>query len=105
LPGDISDEQTLTLFNTGNTAGDSLVSGTSWINGTNSTIMNTDVTKYSATPGDSYVDKTSLDGIEQLLVNLPPQADTDTFWQLQANILDPLFSGSLTQTIDFTVTC
>jgi len=104
FPGDTSEEQTLTLYNSGNVAGDILVSGSDWVDGTPTTQMNVDDTKYSTLTGD-YASKTSLLLTDQTLITLDPQVDTDTFWQLQANLLDTLFSGSLTQTVDFSVTC
>jgi len=104
LPGDTSVQQTLTLYNSGNIAGDILVSGSDWVDGTPTTQMNVDDTKYSTLTGD-YTSKTSLQLTDQTLTTLNPQVNTDTFWQLQANLLDTLFSGSLTQTVDFSVSC
>jgi len=104
LPGDTSEEQTLTLYNSGNVAGGILVSGSDWVDDTPTTQMNVHDTKYSIISGD-YSSKTSLQLTDQIILTLDPQVNTDTFWQLQANLLDTLFSGSLTQTIDFSVTC
>jgi len=104
LPGDTSDEQTLTLYNSGNIAGDILVSGSDWVDDTPTTQMTISDTKYSTITGD-YTSKTSLQLTDQTLMTLNPQNNTNTFWQLQANLLDSLFSGSLTQTVDFSVTC
>jgi len=104
LPGDTSDEQTLTLYNSGNIAGDILVSGSNWIDGTSTTQMDVTDTKYSIISGN-YDSKTSLSLTDTTLLTLDPQVNTDTLWQLQANLLDTLFSGSLTQTVDFSVTC
>jgi len=104
LPGDTSNEQTLVLYNSGNIAGDILVSGSDWVDGILITQMNVGDTKYATITGD-YSSKTSLLLTDQTILTLNPQVNTDTFWQLQANLLDTLFSGSLTQTVDFSVTC
>jgi len=80
------------------------VSGSDWVDGIATTQMNVTDTKYSTLTGD-YSGKISLQLTDGIILTLNPQVNTDTFWQLQANLLDSLFSGSLTQTVDFSVMC
>ncbi len=105
LPGDTSEEKTLTLDNTGNTDVTTLlVKGTDWLDGA-STEMTVDNTRFSTASGAFGV-KTTLSTTDKTITSaFSASTDLDSFWQLQANLLDSAFSGSLTQTLDFTVTC
>ena len=103
-PNEISTEQTLVLQNTGNINATTFVSGTSWLDSSNSTIITIDNTKYSSSTGD-YSTKTSLTTDDTSLMVIQPSVNTDTFWQLQATLADTSFSGNLTQTVNFAATC
>src|SRR3989338_4559963 len=105
-PGTTSTEQTLVLHNTGSASGALSVSGSNWLDAsalpTNQ--MNVDNTKFSTTSG-TYATKTSLLTIDQAVGTLSPISDLNTFWQLQVNLLNSAFAGSLTQTMSFIVVC
>ena len=103
-PNAISTEQTLVIQNTGNINATTFVSGTSWLDSSNSTIITIDNTKYSSSTGD-YNSKTSLTTDDTSLMVIQPSVNTDTFWQLQATLADTSFSGNLTQTVNFAATC
>ena len=103
-PNTISTEQTLVIQNTGNINATTFVSGTSWLDSSNNTIITIDNTKYSSSTGD-YSTKTSLTTDDASLMVIQPNVNTDTFWQLQATLADTSFSGNLTQTVNFAATC
>ena len=103
-PSATSTEQTLVIQNTGNTNATTFVSGTDWIDSTDSTIITIDNTRYSSSSGD-YSTKTSLTTDDSSFMVIQPSINTDTFWQLQATLSDSTFSGDLTQTVNFAATC
>ena len=105
LPGDTTAEQTFTVVNPGNVVAEIKVSGTNWLDDSDVNQMNADNTKYSVTTGE-YGSKTGLSTTASTIIPaLKPQINTDTFWQLEANLLDAKFSGALTQTLDFSSSC
>ena len=105
LPGDTTAEQVFTVINPGNVPAQIKVSGTNWLDDSDGTVMNADSTRYSVTMGD-YSSKTALDTTANTIIStLEPQTNTETFWQLEANLLDVTFSGSLSQTLDFSSSC
>jgi len=106
-PGTTSTEQILTLQNTGTIPADLLVSGTDWVDTTPTTIMNVGTTAYSDISG-TYASKTSLSGTPAIILDttqFTPSSSVDTYWQILANLLNPTFVGSLTQTMDFSASC
>lgn len=108
LPGGISDpEQLLVLDNTGNVVAILLVKGGDWVDGGNNKIMNVGDTKYAiTTPQDYATQKIALTGADVVVTAaFDPVVDQNTYWQLQANLLNNNFAGDLTQTMDFTVSC
>lgn len=105
LPGDITAEQTFIVKNPGNVNATLKVSGTNWLDSTSANKMNVDNTKYSLTSG-AYSAKTALNTVSTSIVSsFTPQVNTNTFWQLEANLIDTLFSGALTQTMSFSSSC
>lgn len=106
-PFSISPEQTLVLDNTGSVSATLSVKGTDWLDsGTPPTAqMLVGNTKFATTALVSYATKTALTTIDQTVGPILPITNLNTFWQLQANLLSTSFAGSLTQTMDFTVSC
>jgi len=108
LPGGISDpEQLLVLDNTGNIVAVLLVQGGDWLDANNVKVMNVGDTKYAIIAVQDYAtQKTALTGADVVVTAaFDPVVDQNTYWQLQANLLNNNFAGDLTQTMDFTVTC
>jgi len=108
FPNAISDpEQQLVIDNTGNTVATLLVKGGDWKDAENVIVMNVGSTKYASTASQDYATlKTALTGADVVVTaTFDPVIDQDTYWQLQANLLNNNFAGDLTQTMDFTVTC
>lgn len=107
FPGAISDpEQLLVVDNTGNTVATLLVQGGNWVDGGGVVLMTVGDTHYSTTALQSYAAKTALTGADVVVTStFDPVINQDTYWQLQANLLNNNFAGDLTQTMDFTVTC
>ncbi len=106
LPGAISNpEQLLVLDNTGNTVASLLVQGSDWEDAGNVVVINVGDTKYSTTALQDYETlKTALTGADVVVTaTFDPVVDQNTYWQLQANLLNNNFEGVLTQTMDFTV--
>jgi|APSaa5957512535_1039671.scaffolds.fasta_scaffold205397_1 hypothetical protein len=105
LPGDTTAEQKFTVLNPGNVPAQIKVSGTNWVDSSNANQMNANNTKYSVTTAE-YSAKTGLSTTASIIFSsLAPQTNTDTFWQLETNLIDSLFSGALTQTLDFSSSC
>ena len=67
--------------------------------------MNVNNTKYSAVTSDYSAKTGLLATASTIFSSLAPQTNTSTFWQLEADLLDSLFSGALTQTLDFSSSC
>lgn len=67
-------------------------------------IMNVGNTKFSNSSG-TYSAKTPLGITLQNIDTLQPSVNTNTYWQLQANLLSSSFTGNLTQTMNFRVSC
>jgi hypothetical protein len=105
LPGDITAEQKFTVINPGNVPAEIKVSGTNWLDNSNANQMNVNNTKYSAVTSDYSAKTGLLATASTIFSSLAPQTNTSTFWQLEANLLDSLFSGALTQTLDFSSSC
>jgi len=106
-PGATSTEKILTVQNTGTIASNVLVSGTNWVDDIPVTVMLVGETAYSNATGN-YVSKTSLSGTPTIILDdtqYIPDTPVNTYWQLLANLIDPDFVGSLTQTTTFTVDC
>jgi hypothetical protein len=105
LPGATSTEQTVVLDNTGSIPATLQVKGSNWLDVTLLNKMNVDNTKFSTTSG-TYASKTSLLTTDQTITGaFSPTINLNSLWQMQVNLLDSSFSGSLTQTMDFTATC
>jgi len=108
LPGDTSAEKTLTLDNTGNTDANVALRGTDWLDSSATIQMNVGNTKFLTTSG-TYASKTPLTLIDQPIDAvdpiLTPAVNRDMFFQLQANLINPGFTGAATQTKTFTATC
>ena len=103
-PNAISTEKNLVLDNTGNVNGTVKVKGGDWLDGSSVKRMHTNATKISNSTS-TYAAKITLKLTDQSFGIVIPTANKTTFWQLQANLLSSNFTGSLTQTMNFTVTC
>ena len=102
--GATSSEQTITLSNPGTVAATLSVNGTNWVDGTQTTVINVGNTKFSNSSG-TYSAKTPLTTTLQNAGTLQPSVNTNTYWQLQANLLNAAFTGNLTQALNFRVSC
>lgn len=100
---EISAEQTLRIENTGRGQETVLVRGTAWTDG--GTQMPVGATHYSATSGQSYASKSALTGSDTTLTTLNNRQQKDTFWQLQAALTNPEYTGSPSQTVTITGQC
>ena len=102
-PEALSANQTLTISNTGIVAGTLSVNGTDWKDGGGTTHILVNFTKYSG-PAKSYVSKTSLTLTPSVAGSVAPGSNS-TSWALKAHVTALPFSGSLTQTMDFSLSC
>lgn len=105
VPNTISPEVRLNMTNSGTVPATLDVSGTDWVDGTLTPQMFTNRTHYNVTSG-TYFQKGPLQTFDTLVTsNFIPAILLETYWQLEAVLLNPSFTGSATQTMDFTVTC
>jgi hypothetical protein len=104
-PNTISPEIKLNMTNSGTTLAALQVSGTNWLDESLTSQMFVNRTYYNVTSG-TYFQKMPLQAFNQLVTsNFAPSVILQTFWQLQAILLNSSFTGTTTQTMDFTVSC
>jgi len=106
VPGQESGLKTLVLDNTGNVFATLLVRGGDWVDGMSTTQMSVSDTHYDLSGMNSYAMMTPLSSTDSTVLSamFDPNNNLPMFWQLLANIIGS-FQGSLTQTVDFTVSC
>ncbi|TBR08386.1 MAG: hypothetical protein EPO62_06790, partial [Candidatus Nitrosotenuis sp.] len=105
LPNAVSSQVELNMTNSGSVNATLTISGTNWLDSGNNSIMLVNRTHYNSTSG-AYLQKIPLQTYDQTLTNsFLPATILQTFWQLQTILLNPSFTGSTTQTMDFAVTC
>ncbi len=105
-PGQESAVSILVLDNTGDTLASLLVRGGDWLDGALVPHMDVGDTHYNPDdPGLPYASTIPLTSSDvEITPDFDPAFVLPLYWQLLANILDA-FEGSLTQTMDFTVSC
>ena len=106
IPGSLSPEVNLNMTNSGTVSALLQVSGSNW-NNTSTDVMYANVTHYNATtPGNGYANNADLEQFDQIVTaSFAPAVILETYWQILADLLNPSFVGSATQTMDFTVSC
>ncbi len=111
-PGEISPSPTqqpraIFLSNPGDAIADVLVRGTDW-QGSGATVMNVGATHYSITQSEAYDQMDTLTSNDVSVMQLdpgnPPPIE-GTFWRLKADLTDPTFRGSASQTLTVTGQC
>ena len=106
LSGATSTDKKLTLDNTGTTSGTLSVSGSDWKDSSGTTQILAHYTKYtSKTTTTPYANKIPLTAIPTVVGIISPSVNNATTWQLQSTLINTSFSGTLTQTMDLTLTC
>ena len=107
LPNTISAEIGLNMTNSGTVTATLDVSGSDWLDGSLVPQMFANRTHYNATAsGNGYANNLSLQQFDTpITASFIPAVVLQTYWQLQAILLNPSFVGSATQTMDFTVSC
>ena len=105
-PGQESSLQQLILDNTGDTFATLFVRGGDWLDDTSTAQMLVSDSHYDLTGTTQYDSMTPLSSDDTVVLQdtFDPNNDLTMFWQLVANIIGA-FQGSLTQTVDFTVSC
>ena len=101
--GDTSADQNTTVTNDGSVSTDVTVSGTDWVNGTNS--FDVGQSHYALSSGQDFDSgMTALDTVDQTFVNgLGNGASQDGFFKLRIPLGQT--AGAYTQDITFTSTC
>jgi|APSaa5957512535_1039671.scaffolds.fasta_scaffold74981_1 hypothetical protein len=102
--GQSSDEQVIALTNPGTVTATISVNGGNWVDDTNTSIMNVDNTAFSISTGN-FDAKTSLSSSFQEITPSLSSTSFDTFWQLQANLVESSFLGDLSQKMTFRAVC
>jgi hypothetical protein len=106
-----SSEETLTLENSGATDGTVDVNGSNWIDDSTGLInvINGELTKFSPTnPGSgTYASKTALNSTngDITIGDIVGGATNSTYWQVQATVNESSFTGAVTQTMTFAISC
>ncbi len=105
IPNSISPQVKLNMTNTGTVPATLQVSGSNWLDGSSNSQMLVNRTHYNVTSG-TYVQKAPLQSFNQLVTpSFIPAVILQTYWQLQAILMNPSFTGSATQTMAFTTSC
>lgn len=100
-----SSEQLLRLENTGQIDGQLFVRGTDWIDDSSNVVILADNTRFSTVSG-IYYSKIPITISDSLVVDpLSPSNILDFYMQLEANMENPSFLGTLTQNLDFSIVC
>jgi len=102
--GEISKEAISTLSNPGNVPAILSVQGTDWQDASKTSVIDVSKTRLSFLTG-IFASKTPLSLAFQDIRTLQPSVNTNIFWQLEANLLNPSFTGDLTQVMTFRVEC
>lgn len=106
VSGATSANQILVLDNTGTTSGTLSVSGSDWKDASGTIHILAHYTKYSSkTTTTTYANKIPLTAIPTTVGMISPSVNNSTTWQLQSTLINTPFSGTLTQTMDLTLTC
>lgn len=107
IPNSISNEIALNVTNSGTQSALLEIRGTDWKDGSNNSIMNVNQTHFNQTSfQNTYNSKALLNGTDGTVTNsFIPSELLQLAFQLEAILLDPLFTGSASQTMDFTVSC
>lgn len=104
-PDQLSPEITLNMTNTGSIIALLEVHGTDWQDISANSIMDANRTHFNVTSGEPYSSNIHLESFDQTVTSsFLPSVLLQTFWQVEA-ILNQAFSGDVTQTMDFTVSC
>ena len=106
LPNTTSSEVKLNMTNSGSVIAILDVEGGNWKDGSNNDVMYSNVTHFNVTQFQGYNNNQQLETFDTNITNVfDPALTLDTFWQLVATLINPLFTGSATQTMNFTVSC
>ena len=106
--GQVSNQQTLVIDNTGTAQGALSVSGTNWMSGA-TTIMNVGATQYATSPGVAYgaAPNLPLTTTAASVGTINPSTNMNLYWLLRADLVagQTSFTGSTTQTVTLTSAC
>jgi len=107
LPNTISNEIALNMTNSGSVSALLEIRGTDWLDGSNNSVMNVNQTHFNQTAfQNTFAQKALLNATDGTVTNsFVPSELVKLALQLEAVLLDPFFTGSATQTMDFTVSC
>jgi len=107
LPNSISTEVTLNMTNSGSVSALLEIRGDDWRDDSNNSVMNVNQTHFNQTAfQNTYASKALLNSTDGTVdSSFVPSALVKLALQLEAVLLDPLFTGSATQTMDFTISC
>jgi len=106
LPNTISSEVALNMTNSGSVTALLEVRGTDWQDSSNNSVMFVNNTHYNTTSSQPFASNTNLETFDQITNStFVPGFVLETFWQLETILLNPSFTGTASQTMDFTVSC
>jgi len=106
LPNTLSAEIQLNMTNSGSVNATLDVAANNWKDGSNNDVMFVNVTHYNVTAAQGYNNNIGLEAFDQSVTGVfDPTVLLQTFWQILATLINPSFTGSATQTMNFTVAC
>ena len=104
LPDSLSSTVSLNMTNSGSVNATLSVAAGNWTDGSND-VMLVNVTHFSNTTTGGYYSYTGLQSYDQTITNDFSSDVLHTFFQILADLINPSFTGSATQTMNFTVSC
>jgi len=107
LRNTISSEVTLNMNNTGTVTALLEISGDDWKDGSNNPVMNSNRTHFNNSAfQNTYFSKALLNATDATVTStFVPSILLKVIFQLQSILLNAGFTGTATQTMDFTVSC
>lgn len=102
ISGSPSASQPLILENTGSATATLLAFGSNWLDSSGNNQINVGNTQWSLTPGPPF---TGLTFTPAIITSNFASGNLQTYWQLVANLNNPTFTGTLTQSIGLSVSC
>lgn len=104
-PGEVSDQQTVTISNAGTSALTTMISGDAWKDGSDANQMLVGATAYSTISGRDHSDMTPLSDSPAGSVATAASSTSDLYLRVMLDLINPGFKGAMTQTITLSSTC
>jgi hypothetical protein len=104
FPNQVSEGKVILFQNTGNTDGDVYFSGTAWLDGSDGEQMAVGATRFGV-GGSAYDTKIALSTTPALIITLEPDGANNREFQVKTELINPGFTGALSQTVILAAEC